>query len=121
MTESENRVEVEEVATETTEHFQRVATQEDRWSHKRGDFIQARIGACYLSDKKCWTCQGDNVLFSTYCFSCEKNFCGACDFNVHNQSPFHKRTQFFHEDYSSVKLKPTTFINLDGTLFEISM
>jgi excinuclease UvrABC ATPase subunit len=96
----------------------RVATQEEDWEKKRPSFIKSRVSAYYSSDRTCTQCYVKMSLLSAYCFCCERNYCASCDLDIHLHRPFHKRILQFHEEYSSYKLKPTTFINLDGSRYE---
>ena len=86
--------------------LRRVATQEEDWKAKRPSLIKSRISAYYFSHRRCSQCHEDSSVFSAYCVCCERNYCASCDFDVHYHTPFHKRTEFFHEQYSSYKLKP---------------
>lgn len=118
--ESQNTTEKENDKQESI-HLGRVATQEEDWKAKRPSFIKSRISAHYSSDRRCSQCHEETSVFSAYCVCCQRNYCASCDFCVHSHTPFHKRTQFFHEKYSSYKLKPTTFLNLDGSRYEIGI
>jgi len=99
----------------------RVATQEEDWKKKRPSLMKSRISAYYFSHTNCTKCHVETGLFSAYCFCCEKNYCASCDLDIHSDRPFHKRIEQFHEEYSSYKLKPTTFINEDGSRYEIGI
>ena len=109
---------------------QKERTPEDNWSKRidkieeqctlnREKYAKARISALAPNSAICEMCHSELSAIVT-CSTCQKNMCSRCDQAVHCGQPFHRRRVYSSKENHVSLLKPTSFVDEYGQLFEMS-